>query len=95
MIERSYVRPERRPIQYRACITGHPRVAPSIWLVNLTIGQLTPPVGVLLFVASSVSKVRLGLLVREVLPYVAVLILTLLVITYIPALSLWLPQALK
>lgn len=66
-----------------------------VLLVNLTIGQLTPPVGVLLFVASSVSKVRLGLLVREVVPYVAVLILTLLVITYIPALSLWLPQALK
>ena len=49
----------------------------------------------LLFVASSVSKVRLGLLVREVVPYVAVLILTLLVITNVPALSLWLPQALK
>jgi tripartite ATP-independent transporter DctM subunit len=66
-----------------------------ILLVNLTIGQLTPPVGVLLFVASSVSKVRLGLLVREVLPYVAVLILALMVITNVPALSLWLPQALK
>ncbi len=66
-----------------------------ILLVNLTIGQLTPPVGVLLFVASSVAKVRLGVLSREVLPYVAVLILTLLVITYVPALSLWLPQALK
>lgn len=66
-----------------------------ILLVNLTIGQLTPPVGVLLFVASSVSKVKLGLLAREVLPYVAVLILTLLVITNVPALSLWLPQALK
>lgn len=66
-----------------------------ILLVNLTIGQLTPPVGVLLFVASSVAKVRLGLLVREVLPYVAVLIAALLVITYIPALSLWVPQALK
>ncbi|MDO9143794.1 TRAP transporter large permease [Rhodoferax sp.] len=66
-----------------------------ILLINLTIGQLTPPVGVLLFVASSVSKVRLGLLVREVVPYVAVLILTLLVITNVPALSLWLPQALK
>lgn len=66
-----------------------------ILLINLTIGQLTPPIGVLLFVASSVSKVKLGLLAREVLPYVAVLILTLLVITNVPALSLWLPQALK
>ncbi len=66
-----------------------------ILLVNLTIGQLTPPVGVLLFVASSVAKVRLALLVREVVPYVAVLVAALLVITNIPALSLWLPQALK
>jgi tripartite ATP-independent transporter DctM subunit len=66
-----------------------------ILLVNLTIGQLTPPVGVLLFVASSVAKVRLGLLIREVVPYVAVLLVALLVITNIPALSLWLPQALK
>jgi tripartite ATP-independent transporter DctM subunit len=66
-----------------------------ILLVNLTIGQLTPPVGVLLFVASSVAKVRLGLLVREVVPYVVVLIAALLVITNFPALSLWLPQALK
>ena len=66
-----------------------------ILLVNLTIGQLTPPVGVLLFVASSVGKVRLGMLAREVVPYVAVLIGALLVITNIPALSLWLPQALK
>ncbi|MGE0797997.1 MAG: TRAP transporter large permease [Lautropia sp.] len=66
-----------------------------ILLVNLTIGQLTPPVGVLLFVASSVAKVRLGLLVREVVPYVLVLIAALLVITYIPWLSLWLPSLLK
>jgi tripartite ATP-independent transporter DctM subunit len=66
-----------------------------ILLVNLTIGQLTPPVGVLLFVASSVAKVRLGLLVREVVPYLAVLLAALLVITNMPALSLWLPQALK
>ena len=66
-----------------------------ILLVNLTIGQLTPPVGVLLFVASSVAKVRLGSLVTEVLPYVGVLILALLVITYVPALSLWLPAVLQ
>src|SRR5690606_29408715 len=45
-----------------------------ILLVNLTIGQLTPPVGVLLFVASSVAKVRLGNLVKEVIPYVGVLV---------------------
>src|SRR5690606_12903618 len=64
-----------------------------ILLVNLTIGQLTPPVGVLLFVASSVGKVRLGLLIREVWPYVVALLVALLLITYTPSLSLWLPHA--
>ena len=66
-----------------------------VLLVNLVIGQLTPPVGVLLFVASSVGKVRLGLVVREVMPYLLVLTLTLGILTYVPALTLWLPQALK
>ena len=66
-----------------------------ILLINLTIGQLTPPVGVLLFVASSVTKVRFSVVIREVIPYVGVLILALLVLTYIPSLSLWLPQVLK
>jgi len=66
-----------------------------VLLVNLVIGQLTPPVGVLLFVASSVGKVHLGQVIREVIPYLGVLILTLMLLTYVPALSLWLPQALK
>jgi len=66
-----------------------------VLLVNLVIGQITPPVGVLLFVSSSVSKVRLGLLVREIGSYVAVLVVVLAVLTYVPALSLWLPQLLK
>jgi len=66
-----------------------------ILLVNLTIGQLTPPVGVLLFVAGSVAKVKFGALAREVLPYVGILLVALLLLSNIPALSLWLPQALK
>jgi tripartite ATP-independent transporter DctM subunit len=66
-----------------------------VLLVNLVIGQLTPPVGVLLFVASSVTKVRFGVVVREITPFIVVLILTLLVLTYIPWLSLWLPAVIK
>jgi len=66
-----------------------------ILLVNLTIGQLTPPVGVLLFVAGSIAKVKFGVLAREALPYVATLLIALLVLSNVPALSLWLPQALK
>jgi tripartite ATP-independent transporter DctM subunit len=66
-----------------------------VLLINLTIGQLTPPVGVLLFVTSSITKVRFGVVVREVIPYIAVLILTLMVLTYMPSLSLWLPALIK
>ena len=66
-----------------------------VLLVNLVIGQITPPVGVLLFVSSSVSGVRLGSIVREVMPYVFVLIAVLMLLTYVPGLSLWLPNALK
>ncbi|TXL65428.1 TRAP transporter large permease [Zeimonas arvi] len=66
-----------------------------VLLINLTIGQLTPPIGVLLFVSSSVTKVRLGEVIREVWPYVGILIAALLVLTYVPALSLWLPGAMK
>ena len=94
--ELGYVRPEDLPLipvlnQYGIDLTHFG----IILLVNLTIGQLTPPVGVLLFVASSVGKVRLGLVVREVWPYVLALLVALLAITYVPQLSLWLPQALK
>lgn len=66
-----------------------------VLLVNLTIGQLTPPIGVLLFVSSSVGRIRLGEVIREVWPYVAVLIVALMLLTYVPSLSLWLPTALK
>ena len=62
-----------------------------VLLVNLVIGQLTPPVGVLLFVSSSVSRTPLGSILSEITPFIAALIVTLLVLTFIPALSLWLP----
>lgn len=66
-----------------------------VLLVNLTVGQLTPPVGVLLFVSSSVAKVRFAEVLREVMPYTGVLLLTLVILTYVPQVSLWLPMALK
>jgi tripartite ATP-independent transporter DctM subunit len=66
-----------------------------VLLVNLVIGQLTPPVGVLLFVSGAVSKTRLAPLIREVVPYLAALIAVLMILTYVPGLSLWLPHALK
>ncbi len=66
-----------------------------VLLVNLVIGQLTPPVGVLLFVSSSVSRTSLSAIVVEMAPFLVALIVTLIVLTYLPALSLWLPNFLN
>jgi tripartite ATP-independent transporter DctM subunit len=61
---------------------------------NLCIGIATPPVGSTLFVAARVAGVPLAQLTRPLLPMFAFMIVALLLVTYIPALSLWLPQVL-
>ena len=66
-----------------------------IMAVNLAIGQATPPVGVNLFVACGISKTSLEKISRAVVPIVAAEIAALLVITYIPALSTFLPGLLR
>lgn len=63
-----------------------------IMMVNLSIGLLTPPVGGLLFVGSAVGKVTIEQLVKSLMPFFAVLLAILMAVTYIPALSLWLPS---
>lgn len=62
-----------------------------IMMVNLGIGLITPPVGSVLFVASAVSKQKIEVVVREMLPFYAMLLVVLAMVTYIPAISLWLP----
>lgn len=61
-----------------------------VMIVNLAIGMLTPPFGLNLFVASGISKLSLGGVTRGTLPFILVLIAALLVITYVPQLSLFL-----
>ena len=63
-----------------------------IMLVNLGIGLFTPPVGSVLFVASAVSKQKIEQVVKAMLPFYAVLFLVLMLVTYIPAISLFLPK---
>jgi TRAP-type C4-dicarboxylate transport system permease large subunit len=62
-----------------------------IMLVNLGIGLITPPVGAVLFVGAAVGKVSIEKTVKALLPFYGVLFLVLMAVTYIPALSLWLP----
>jgi len=66
-----------------------------IMAVNLAIGHATPPVGVNLFVACGISKVSLERISRSVVPFVVAEVVALLAISYIPALSTWLPSLLK
>ncbi|KFB09241.1 TRAP transporter large permease [Nitratireductor basaltis] len=59
--------------------------------LNLCIGICTPPVGSALFVGCSVGKTSIASVLKPLLPFYAVLFALLLAVTYIPALSLWLP----
>lgn len=62
-----------------------------IVVLNLVIGLTTPPVGVCLFVASSISKISMVQAVKAIVPFLLVSLLILMLVTYIPAISLFLP----
>ncbi|WP_294085519.1 TRAP transporter large permease [uncultured Actinobacillus sp.] len=59
---------------------------------NLSIGICTPPVGSTLFVGCSVAGVKIDKVIKPLLPFYAVLIVTLFIVTFVPELSLWLPK---
>jgi tripartite ATP-independent transporter DctM subunit len=65
-----------------------------IMLLNLGIGLLTPPVGSTLFVGCAVGKVTMEAVMREIWPFYGVMIVVLMLVTYFPMISLWLPKAL-
>lgn len=65
-----------------------------IMVVNLAIGFITPPLGVNLFVASRVGETTLDAVIKGIIPFLVLMIITLLLITYIPAISLFLPNML-
>jgi len=70
----------------------HPVHFAIIMSVNLTVGLATPPMGLVLFVASSVSGERVETISRAILPFLAVEILAIFLITYIPAVSMTIPR---
>lgn len=63
-------------------------------IVNLTLGMITPPVGGLLFVTSVATKVPLAALTRELPPFLLAHLAVLILLTFVPAISTWLPHAL-
>jgi tripartite ATP-independent transporter DctM subunit len=66
-----------------------------IMLLNLGIGLCHPPVGATLFVGCAVGRVRMEDVMRQIWPFYGVLFLVLMLVTYIPAISLWLPHLLS
>lgn len=62
-------------------------------VVNIMIGLLTPPYGLLLFIIANMTKQPLAAIVREATPFISAAIVVLLFITFVPELVLWLPRA--
>jgi tripartite ATP-independent transporter DctM subunit len=65
-----------------------------IMLLNLGIGLITPPVGTVLFVGSAIGRISIGTLVRAMAPFFVAMFVVLMMVTYVPWLSLWLPRLL-
>jgi tripartite ATP-independent transporter DctM subunit len=63
-------------------------------VMNLSVGTITPPVGNVLFIGCSVAKLQVEAVMKRLLPLFAAIFVALLMITYIPALSEWLPTVL-
>jgi tripartite ATP-independent transporter DctM subunit len=65
-----------------------------IMVLNLSVGLCTPPVGTVLFVGCSIAKVRIGSIIKTLIPLYIAMIAVLLLVTYLPILSLWIPHLL-
>jgi len=63
-----------------------------VMVLNLVIGLITPPLGVCLFIASSIAKITLEQISKAILPFLLAAIAVLFIVTYIPELVLWLPR---
>lgn len=66
-----------------------------VMCMNLTIGLITPPIGILLFVCSNVTSIKLGDLYKSVWPFVLCGIIVLLIITYVPITVTFIPSLMK
>jgi len=59
-----------------------------IMVVNLALGMITPPFGVNLFAACTVARISLDRMIKDLIPFVLVILVCLMVVSYVPALSL-------
>jgi C4-dicarboxylate transporter DctM subunit len=63
-------------------------------VVNMEIGMITPPVGLNLFVTAGVAKMSVARVIKAALPWVAIMFVFLMIVTYVPSVSTWLPTTL-
>jgi tripartite ATP-independent transporter DctM subunit len=63
-----------------------------IFVMNVNFGNITPPVGIVLFATQAVGKVKMESLVKELLPFLIVKIIIILFVTYVPFFSIWFPK---
>jgi tripartite ATP-independent transporter DctM subunit len=78
------------PFAYKLGI--HPFQLGIMLIINVNIGILTPPVGFVLFAISSISQSGIGEIARDLLPFLAINFIIVLLVGFIPDISLWLPQ---
>lgn len=72
----------------------HPVHFGLMMIMNLCVGTLTPPVGAILFAGCRTHNVKIEQIIRMLLPFFAVIFVTLMLITYVPSLSMFIPKAL-
>jgi tripartite ATP-independent transporter DctM subunit len=63
-----------------------------LFVLNIMIGTITPPVGTIMYVVCALSNISIAEFAKEVWPFVVALIIALMIVTYVPMLSLWLPN---
>jgi TRAP-type C4-dicarboxylate transport system permease large subunit len=72
----------------------HPLHFAIIMCVNVTVGLATPPMGLVLFVASSISGEKVEAIAWEMMPFLAIEVVVIFLITFVPALSMTMPRLL-
>jgi C4-dicarboxylate transporter DctM subunit len=63
-----------------------------VFVLNIMIGTITPPVGTIMYVVCALGRISIAEFAKEVWPFVIALTISLLLVTYVPWLALWLPD---
>ena len=79
---------------YPSGVLDMAKISANMMVMNLAVGTITPPVGNVLFVGCSLAKQRLENVMKSLVPFFVAIFISLMPVTYIPALSEWLPTTL-